>query len=159
MSDQFFNNSCKRDFPQVYSALFLIESRVSDLAMRSIEKIVFEKFIANRPDFAGRPVSWEEGDDPPDVLCKDGEGKRIGVELAEWLNEKQIQASKQRESIEVSYEEALESKQTTPPTNVGLVWLSRKEEIRLSRADYVQFRDEMYDLIQEIDKTLKPSNT
>src|SRR5262245_27526706 len=100
--------------------------------MRPIEKIVFEKFIANRPDFAGSPVSWEEGDDPPDVLCKDGTGKRIGVELAEWLNEDQMQASRLRESIESSYDEALQSKKTAPPANVGQVWLSRKKEIRLS---------------------------
>jgi len=124
--------------------------------MRSIEKIVFEKFIANRPDFAWRPVSWEEGDDPPDVLCKDGTGRRIGVELAEWLNEEQIQASKLRGSIEDSYDEALQSKKTTAPANVGLVWLSRKEEVRLSKSDYGQFRNEMYDLIVEIDKTLTP---
>src|SRR4030095_13330036 len=126
--------------------------------MRSIEKIVFEKFIANRPDFAGRPISWEEGDDPPDVLCKDGAGKRIGVELAEWLNEDQMQASKLRESIEDSYDEALQSIKTTAPANVGEVWLSQKKEIRPAKADYVPFRDEMYDLIAEINKTLKPGN-
>jgi hypothetical protein len=126
------------------------------MPMRPIEKIVFEKFIANRPDFAGRPVSWEEGDDPPDVLCKDEAGKLIGVELAEWLNEDQMQASKLRESIEGSYDEALQSKKTTAPTNIGLVWLSRKKEVRLAKADYGSFRDEVYDLIAEINKTLKP---
>jgi hypothetical protein len=53
------------------------------------EKIIFDAFLRIQPDFADEAItSWEQTKaDPPDVLCVTRSGRRIGVELAEWLNE------------------------------------------------------------------------
>ena len=49
--------------------------------LRKEEKVIFEFFMKLMPNFAGRPVKWQPGNDPPDVLCTDNDGVRIGVEL------------------------------------------------------------------------------
>jgi hypothetical protein len=66
------------------------------------EKAIFDYFESKNLNFAGRKVTSVVGKDPPDILCTDDLGKRIGVELGEWVNADQIEASKRRETIEQS---------------------------------------------------------
>ncbi len=53
------------------------------------EGTIFRTFHARKPNFAGEAVSWSPGVDPPDVLCETDKGRKIGVELGEWLHESQ----------------------------------------------------------------------
>ncbi len=71
------------------------------------------------PDFAGGAVVWFPGNDPPDILCIDPVGKRIGVELVEWLNEEQIRTSVEEQRLESSYLDAIRSQDVHPPENTG----------------------------------------
>lgn len=121
--------------------------------LRPIEKLTFEAFRRTLPDFAGRPVNWVPGANPPDVLCIDNDGKRIGVELAEWLNEEQMKSSKVRERMEDSFVEAIRSQEIHPPSNVGLVWLNPKSHAPLREIDAEPFRDELLALIEVINST------
>lgn len=59
---------------------------------RPEEKLVFKAFREAAPNFAGRAVTCDEGPDPPDFVCLDSVGKRVGVELGEWLKEAQVQS-------------------------------------------------------------------
>src|ERR1700692_264942 len=82
----------------------------------------FYAFMEAYPHFAGRQlVNIQWGGDPPDVLCLDGGGKRIGVELIQWINEAQTGPSKARFKLEKSYTVATQSESETPPVNVGMV--------------------------------------
>jgi hypothetical protein len=51
---------------------------------------VFEKFRSYYPSFAGREITHSEclgpQNDPPDVLCTDIAGNRIGIELTEFMD-------------------------------------------------------------------------
>ena len=119
--------------------------------LRTKEELIFDAFNRAQPDFAGRPVDWELGADPPDILCIDDEGKRVGVELVEWLNEEQMKSSKIRERMEDSFMEVIRSKEIPPPSNIGLVWLSTKSLTPLRQADAEDFRKELLSLIERVD--------
>lgn len=119
--------------------------------LRSKEELIFEAFHCIRPDFAGRPVEWKLGANPPDILCIDREGKRIGVELGEWLSEKQIKAFKIRERMEGSFLAAIRSEELPPPSNIGRVWLSVKSLKPLRRDDTEAFRKELLSLVRSVD--------
>src|SRR5437773_12258458 len=93
--------------------------------LRKEEKVIFEFFMKLMPDFAGRHVKWQPGNDPPDVLCIDDEGARIGVELGEWLNQGQMRVEKEAEIAEKSFRDALRSEEVPHPTNFGYVWIGR----------------------------------
>lgn len=112
----------------------------------------FEAFKRAQPTFAGRPlVSIQWGGDPPDVLCLDQPGKRIGVELVQWVNELQMAASKARYRFEDSYRLAIRSSYEQPPANIGLVFIYAKDKTILAPQNATAFRKELYDFVARID--------
>jgi len=115
------------------------------------ETVIFEAFVAACPDFAGRKLKCERGADPPDFVGTDAEGKRVGVELGEWLNEEQMGASVARERKKDSFMNALKSEEVEPPTNVGMVWMGRPDHVRLRAEDVGQFQKEIFACVAEID--------
>ena len=118
--------------------------------MKKNERAIFESFYRNKPDFAGRLIEWEEGTDPPDVICLDKEGKRLGVELAEWLNEEQMKASKLRERIEESFLKVIQSQNVVPPSKIGMIWLNTKPNTQLKESDAENFCNEIYAFIEKV---------
>lgn len=116
------------------------------------EAVNFEAFKRVHPNFAGRPlVTIQWGGDPPDVLCLDAAGKRIGVELVQWVNERQMAASKARSKIQDSYRLAIRSSYQQPPTNIGLVYIHAKDKTILEPQNATAFRKELYDFVARID--------
>lgn len=118
--------------------------------LRPEEKITFENFQATEPNFAHAPVECAEGPDPPDFICVDPGGRRIGVELGEWLNPKQMAANVERERQEDRFVGVIRSDTEEPPPNVELVWIDRKEDSRLEDGDAEAFRTELYSCIGEL---------
>jgi hypothetical protein len=116
------------------------------------EKSIFEAFKAACPDFAGRELKCETGADPPDILGTDATGKRVGIELGEWLNEKQMEASVARERQKDSFMNRLKSEEREPPTHVGLVWMGRKANAVL-RAEHAEaFANEIFACVADTDR-------
>jgi hypothetical protein len=115
------------------------------------EMTVFEQFVATLPDFAGRELVCKPGADPPDFVGTDAEGRRVGIEMGEWLNEEQMAASIARERKKDSFMTALKSEEIKPPTNVGLVWMGRPDGVGLRAEDSPQFQKEIFACVAEID--------
>src|SRR5215467_3819428 len=68
-------------------------------ANRLKERVIFEAFYRAAPDFAGCIIDeWKLSlpNDSPDILCIADNARRIGVELAEWLNEEQMREAMRR---------------------------------------------------------------
>ncbi len=120
--------------------------------LRREERLIFRAFYDACPDFAGRVVDWKDGPDPPDLLCEDSAGKRIGVELGEWLNEDQIRSNKRLERWQESFLTAIRSEDVSPPQNVGFVRLGPKARVLLPPAEAATFRHELLTLIQHVDR-------
>jgi hypothetical protein len=72
-----------------------VNALIATTAKQAAEAANFEVFKNAHPNFVGRPLlSVQWGGDPPDVLCLDAPGIRIGVELVQWVNGHQMAASK-----------------------------------------------------------------
>lgn len=118
----------------------------------------FEEFRLAHPNFADRPlVSIQWGGDPPDILCLDAPGNRIGVELVQWVNERQMAASKARYKLEDSYRRVIRSSYMQPPANIGLVFIYSKDRTPLLPKNGTAFPDELYKCVGAIDAAW-PSN-
>ncbi len=115
------------------------------------EKTLFDFFEKLCPSFAGRPVTSSIGDDPPDILCTDIDGARIGVELGEWVNEIQIAIRKTQEVVERSFSSVIRSDEELPPQHIGISWIGLKEQTQLKPADATSFRTEIYALVDRSD--------
>lgn len=114
------------------------------------EKLIFQSFYGECPNFADRPVNSADGADPPDVLCNDSAGARIGVELVEWLNEAQMRSNKRLERREDSYLKVIRSQDEAPPNNFGFVLLPTPD-VDLSASDGAVFRQELLSLVYQVD--------
>lgn len=116
------------------------------------EKAIFEYFEQKHADFAGRKITWLPGNDPPDILCTDEAGKRIGVELGEWINEVQMKVGKEQETAEKSFASTIQSRKVPHPRHIGMVWIARKPAAMLKVTDQDQFKKEIYRLVEKIDQ-------
>jgi hypothetical protein len=117
--------------------------------IREAERDAFARFQRAKQDFACRRVTCAEGGDPPDFVCADEPGLRIGIELAEWLNEKQIRASKRRQRIREGYA-SLPYSVTPTPTNIGRVRLFPLRE--LPEAELATIRAEIEQYVLQVDR-------
>src|SRR5229473_1186557 len=114
---------------------------VGSAAKQRAEAANFEAFRLAHPNFVGRPlVSIQWGGDPPDVLCLDASGKRIGVELVQWINQSQMPASKSRFKMEDSYRLVIRSSDEQPPVNIGMVFIYAKDDVILLPQNTAAFR-------------------
>jgi hypothetical protein len=110
---------------------------------------VFQAFYDIQPNFAGRPLKdWERGADPPDILCHDFSGKHIGVEITEWINEKQIAVEKARQRLHASFSRIIRSESETPPRNLEHVTLELNGESLPPESEQSEFRRELFDCIR-----------
>lgn len=125
--------------------------------LRPEEKATFQNFCATWPNFAGRRVVCQEGPDPPDYVCIHSDGKRIGVELGEWLHQEQMAGGIARERRGESFTEVIRSEEVEPPENIGLAFLKTREGTRLRPEDAKTFRKELYECIEKLDR-LWPRN-
>jgi len=115
------------------------------------EKRMFTAFLNDWPLFAGSPVvSWTQPQsDPPDIACDLKDGRTIGLELTNWLNERQIASAKEQESMEEPFQRALLGVRNETQ-HLKLVWMNVKE--RLRKEDEAALRDEMTRLMLYLDK-------
>lgn len=122
---------------------------VGNTAKQRAEATNFEAFRLALPNFVDMPLeSVQWGGDPPDVLCLDLPGNRIGVELVQWVNERQIAASKKQYDLEDSYNVVIQSASVPAPANIGMIFIYAK--VPLAPKNAATFRRELYDCIAQI---------
>jgi hypothetical protein len=120
---------------------------------RIAEKNVFESFLRAKPDFAGELLrNWiQPTQDPPDILCTTTSGRRIGVELGEWLNEDQIRGAKGREAIQESVLKAIGTQPDNNFENIYFAFLHSRPKARVKPVDIPSFRHEILKLARDVD--------
>jgi hypothetical protein len=123
---------------------------------RDHEKAIFRAFLDLEPEFAGeRLAEWEQPEDErefPDIRAKSVSGRRVGVELGEWLNEEEIAAAKSKESVEASILSAIGEQGANSTRHVDFVWLHPKLDVRVKSSEAAAFRDQIFALIQDCDR-------
>lgn len=121
---------------------------------RNYEEDIFKAFLASVPGFAGEPIdSWQlAGQDPPDIVCLTGSGRRIGVELGEWLHRGEMSAAKLRETIDKQLLDAIGPQPLNTSQHFDMVTLYPKDRVRLGGKDQGPFRAALLSLISDVDK-------
>jgi hypothetical protein len=115
------------------------------------ERELFTTLIAMHPNFL-EAQKWEEGPDPPDVIVTDRSGRRIGVELTEWLIPEQTTHSITLQQHEMNWRRSLDTEHHARPKNFGLVQITFRDDTRYVKRDEAAFQREFYSLIEDIDK-------
>lgn len=123
---------------------------------RAHEKAIFEAFLKAVPGFAGLEIAeWDQPADEstfPDVVCRSISGRRVGVELGEWLNEAEMQSAKNMEGIQASIFAAVGEQGQNTTENIHLVWLLPKPQARIKPGDLGQFQRQLFQCIKECDQ-------
>jgi hypothetical protein len=107
------------------------------------------------PNFAG-PCHWTkvpDGADPPDFLSR-GPAEKIGLELIEWLDGRQMGPAKSREAQRTDLRRVfITAKPHNVPENFNCALLMPNWNVRLRPTDESQFRDEFFACIGAVDQT------
>lgn len=126
------------------------------MGKRADEKAIFEAFLKAAPKFAGEEIAeWNQPADKntfPDVICRSISGRRVGVELGEWLNKAEMQAAKSMEGIQSSILATIGQQGPNTTENIYLVWLLPKLNGRIKPRDVAEFRRQLFRCIQECDQ-------
>jgi hypothetical protein len=126
------------------------------MSKREYERAIFEAFLRVAPDFAGEKiVEWKQPEDErdfPDVVCICASGRRVGVELGEWLHEDQIRAAKGRERIQKTILRAVGEQGDNQTRNIYAVYLFPKPKAHIKPADAASFRSQLFRYIEETDQ-------
>ena len=126
------------------------------MGSRAQERAIFEAFLKIEPKFAGEEIAnWAQPTDEkefPDVICMSKSGRRIGVELGEWLNEGEIQAAKSTERLQDSLLAAVGEQGPNNTENIYLVWLRPKARARIEPTDFGDFRHQLFACLGEFDR-------
>ena len=125
--------------------------------LRDDESAAWDGFLSAEPKFAGEELtSNEEGPDPPDILCAAKSGKKIGIEITQWVEHDQVSSGKAREFLQNSFLKVIDSGRVPRPDRIGWVDLNLKAG-RLKVADEANFRTELYELLKRENATPDPA--
>jgi hypothetical protein len=126
------------------------------MSKRAHEKAIFEAFLRVVPDFAEEVITgWKQPVDEkefPDIICESESSHRVGVELVEWLNEEETSVAKGTARIQESILRAIGEQGDNRATNIFAVFLFHKAKALIKPDDTAQFRIELFQFIQEVDR-------
>lgn len=121
---------------------------------RERERALFGAFYQLEPEFLGEAVaSWDQPLDErdfPDIVGRSITGRKVGVEIVEWLNEEEIKAAKQQERLEQEVLQTIGEQGVNPTGHISHVWLFPKGPI--ASRDAAGFRDQLFASILECDR-------
>ena len=126
------------------------------MSKRGHEKAIFEAFLRVTPEFAGETLKeWsqpQEENEFPDIVCITTSGRRIGVELGEWLNEEEMCNAKGMERIQDSILSVVGKQGDNTTENIYFLCLLPKPKVRVKPADGALFRRELFRYIDAVDR-------
>jgi hypothetical protein len=120
------------------------------LSKEEQENGIFKAFQDTMPDFAGEAVSWSRGGDPPDVLCETDKGRKIGVELGEWLHESQTTRARALEILARVIANEAREKSFSDWLNEYGVLLYPKPEVFPTKSQRPKFKSELFDVLHKL---------
>jgi hypothetical protein len=120
--------------------------------MKQEERTFFETFLTVHPEFLG-VRSWAPGPEPPDVIVTDVDGHKLGLELTEWLDDRQATPSITDQENQMKWLAALDTEHSPPPQHFQVAYIWFRSGTRFSKGEALSFRKEFYDLMGHVDGT------
>jgi hypothetical protein len=118
--------------------------------MKPEEKLLFETFLATHPDFLDIK-SWIPGPEPPDVIATNSHAHKIGIELTEWLDQRQTTPSVADQENQMRRLSALDTEHHDPPQNFQYAQIWFRNGTRFSKQEEWSFCQEFYRLVAYVD--------
>ena len=119
---------------------------------RKYERAVFKGFLQTHPLFAGSPIRywvWNRKD-PPDIYCWTEDGRKIGIELVSWIDEREIASAKKTEEVEEKLRRRIGVMSTTKCRNVRFAVIHPSTILSLPRND-VNLRKAFNQTLKRVD--------
>jgi hypothetical protein len=124
-----------------------------ELTKQQREAAVFRAFRNAEPLFAGETiVNWTQPQDPkdwPDVTASLSSGRKVGVEMGEWLHEKETGAAITRERHADSVLAAIRDQGGNPLKNIAHVWVRPSKKV--ADKDAPAFREQFLACVSSAD--------
>jgi hypothetical protein len=89
---------------------------------------------------------------PPHVICTTTSGRRVGVEICQWVHEYEMADSKLREKICQTILNAIGRPPMNRPKHFWLVVFHPKSKSQLSAGEHKAFRKAFFELIEYVDR-------
>lgn len=123
---------------------------------REHEHTLFKAFVELEPEFAGEALAdWHQPKQEnafPDIVGTTVSGRRVGVELGEWINQDEMQAAKAKEQREEEFLAAVGDQGTNTTQHIQFVWLHPKAKARIAPVDASEFREQLFGFIHDCDR-------
>jgi hypothetical protein len=119
--------------------------------MKVEEEKFFSIFMTVHPNFLGA-TKWIPGPEPPDVILTDAQDRKLGIELREWLDDRETTPSIADQENEIRWLTALDTENCLPPRQFQCVHIWFRSGTRYSRRDEASFRKEFYQLMSYVDE-------
>lgn len=118
------------------------------LSNKEREKVIFDAFTRTEPNFVGEKVTCNQYDnDPPDFICENKKGWRLGIELVEWLNEHQTRRSREFDNLEKQISKVISSSILQDYIKYHDISIFPKEDIHPIQRDHQKFIKEFIDIL------------
>lgn len=117
--------------------------------IRGVEREVVDRFLRTSAILATDAICTDGGD-PPDFVCSEPRGRRVGIELTEWVHQRQIAASKPRHRARRSVATATVSVEILAG-NVGRLQLFPKKQ--LPEAAVAKFQRQLLEWTQSVEQS------
>lgn len=126
-----------------------------------MEASIFSDFRHKVPNFAGSSINPESiargpkdenGNPCPDFVCSTDDGKKIGLELTEWLHEDQMKKAQEKLRDEERFLSLLGTEREDKPSNIGFIQLDFKDvRFPTSKKQQEAFRQAFYTMVEHED--------
>lgn len=123
---------------------------LKNITPKAGDKALFEALLQNHPNFLNLE-SWTPGPDPPDIFVRDRSNHLLGLELTEWLDEKQTTHSITIQEHEIGWLQAINSSGRPRLNNFSRVTISFRNDVRFNREKVTEFCKEFHQLLKFID--------
>lgn len=126
-----------------------MSKKTQESVTRQEERKVLDTLVNAFPRFLGEALNWHDGpqNGPPDFLASSCDGKRLGLEVTEWLAKDQTGISISNQESRLHLLQAIASEQSEKPVPLTRVAICDRLDVPFLRNDCDKYVREIYKLI------------
>lgn len=113
------------------------------------EQAVLDSLLNSYPGFLRQGLSWTPGPDPPDFIATGQSRERFGLEMTEWLNERQTRFSISNQESRLKLLKALDSEHAERPVPIARVIICDRLDVPFRPGHRAAYVREVYQLVDD----------
>jgi len=108
------------------------------------EQEILNSLLGAYPRFLSENLDWRPGPDPPDFAATSLQGKRFGLELTEWLDDRQTTVSVSNQASRIALLEAIDSEHADCPSPLICLQVCDRLDVPFRIRDRERYVREIY---------------